>query len=150
MVEDALNRIAVRFALVIVAALLAVSGGAFLLLAIFLGLADELDETAAAFLTGAIAVLGAVAIILALRFGQIGGAGKKPRPSVRKAGLSDAEATAMAGAMGAELGTWIKANSRTAVIGAFLAGIVLGASPQARTGLWDLIKTATGGRKPRG
>lgn len=148
MMEAAFNRLAVRFALIVVAALLGLCGTGFLLVAIYLGIAEELGRPLAAFLTGVIALLGSGAVVLALRFGRVGEAGKKARMAAVKSEPTDSEVTAMASAMGAELGTWIKGNSRTAVVGAFLAGTVLGASPQARAGLRDLVKTVARGRNP--
>ena len=146
MLKAALEGFATRIALVMIAALLALAGAGFLLAALYLALTQIAGPPLAALLAGVIALVAAAIPVLVLRFrGRRGGETAPPSSGQgRESGAS--EPAAMASALGAELGLWVDRNSRTAVAGALLAGVFLGASPKARSELRKLLKTAGGGR----
>jgi Kef-type K+ transport system membrane component KefB len=141
MLKAALDKFALRIALVMIAILLAVFGVAFLLVSLHLWLSETWSLPAAAGLTGAIALLAAAVPLLVVRLMDRGSIDQTIHSSARPPESQPAEAAAMASALGAELGSWVADNSRTAVIGAFLTGALLGASPKARSELRKFIET---------
>ena len=146
MLKAALESFATRLALVMIAALLALAGAGFLLASLYLALTEIASPPAAALLTGVIALVAAAIPILVLRFrGRRGGAAA-PSSSAQGRERDASDPTAMANALGAELSAWVDRNSRTAVAGALLAGVLFGASPKARSELRKLLKTVGDGR----
>jgi hypothetical protein len=149
MLKSALDSLAIRVGLVIIVSFLAVAGAGFLLASVHLWLAEIWDHPAAAFSTGVIALVAA-AIPLVVFWVRGRGSAKPPADSGADLRATESsEAAAMAGALGLDLGSWIKANSRTAVAGALLLGVLFGASPRARSEVRKFIATAGTGRHPR-
>jgi len=148
MLKAALNRLAARAALLVVVTLLGLAGAGFLLASLYLRLAEVTNPPLAAFLAGVIA-LTAAAIVAGIFW--LGGRADRKRttsPAQGEQRATSSEAATLAGAMGAEMGSWVAKNSRTAVFGALLTGIVLGASPKARSEARRLIETIASGWKP--
>jgi divalent metal cation (Fe/Co/Zn/Cd) transporter len=146
MLKAALEGFATRIALVMIAALLALAGAGFLLAALYLALTEIASPPLAALLAGVIALVAAAIPVLVLRFRGRRGRQAAPSASGQERERDASEPAAMASALGAELGLWVDRNSRTAVAGALLAGVFLGASPKARSELRKLLKTAGAGR----
>lgn len=146
MLKAALDRLAARIAFIMIAALLGLAGAGFLLASFFLWLAEILSPPAAAFLTGVITLVAAAVPTLFFWFqGHSERSGAiSSRRQWRETESSDA--AAMASALGAELGSWVESNSRTAVLGALLTGVLLGASPRARAELRKFLETVGGKR----
>jgi len=148
-VKAALNRLAFRLALIMIGTLFGLIGAGFLCASVFLRLTEIWGLPVAAFLTGAMALVGSAIVVLIL---WVQGRSDIKGERRSNAGGSEAnapEALTMAGTLGAELGSWVKANSRTAVVCALLTGVLFGASPTARAALYGFIKTAGAGREPR-
>jgi len=146
MLKAALESFATRLALVMIAALLALAGAGFLLASLYLALTEIASPPAAALLTGVIALVAAAIPILVLRFRGRRGGEAAPSYSAQGRERDASDPTAMANALGAELSAWVDRNSRTAVAGALLAGVLFGASPKARSELRKLLKTVGDGR----
>jgi hypothetical protein len=148
-VKAALNLLAFRLALIIIGTLFGLIGALFLLASVFLRLTEIWGLPVAAFLTGVMALVGSAIVILIL---WVQGRSDIKGDSRSNAGGSEANAAetlTMAGTLGAELGSWVKANSRTAVVCALLTGVLFGASPRARAALHSFIKSAGANREPR-
>jgi len=151
MLKATLDRLAARIALVMTVALLGLAGTGFLLASLYLWLAETSTLPLAAFLTGVIALIAAAIPVVANRL--------RGRPDRKRTISSDdgeqmatkpPDAALLAGAIGAEMGSWVAKNSRAAAVGALLTGIVFGASPRARSELRSLIETIASGWKSPG
>lgn len=149
MVKAALNRLAFRFTLITIGTLFGLIGAGFLLASVFLRLAEIWGLPVAAFFTGAMALVGSAIVVLVLWVQGRSDVKGESRSSAARQEANAPEASAMAGALGAELGSWVAANSRAAVVCALLTGVLFGASPRARASLHSFIKTAGANRKPK-
>lgn len=119
------------------AVLTALLGLGYCSAAAFLLLAPHTGNALGALLTG----LGTLAIVLipllaiSLRF-------KRDRP--KKSGSVPVQALLDTLLGDDDLEQWIKTNSKTAVVAALAAGVLSGASPEARQGLMRLLEEFTG------
>lgn len=150
MLKVVLDGVVVRVALAMILALLAIAGVGFLLASLYLWCATMTSAPVAASIAGTVA-LGVAASPLLFLWAQHRTARDRSAPSgLEQQKTESAEAAAMASALGVELGARVANNPRTFVIGALMAGVLLGASPTARTGLRSLVESLGARREPFG
>jgi hypothetical protein len=150
MFKAILDGVVARVALAMILASLAIAGVGFLLAALYLWCATLTSLPVAALVTGAVALAVAASPLLALWAQREPAHGRPAAPAQEGQRTESTEAAAMASALGAELGTLVANNPRTAVAGALLMGVVFGASPSARSGLRSLVESLGARRDPPG
>ena len=142
---DKIAQLLTALAVLCLAAVVFLGGLGFLSAAAYSALAETLQPAAAA------AIVGAGCLVLAILLLQVARAVTRPKARPAPA-ASDSAAPAgapkgTAGAefeeaarLGAAVAPLIKRNWKTATLGAFATGLVLGVSPRARRALSDLIR----------
>ncbi len=130
-------RIAALLAAGICALAMVLIGAVFLALSLHLWLAERIGAPLAALGTGAAAILAAFAIILVARLAT-------SRTPPAREGMKEEE---LSGALGKllvnSLSSAVKRHGPAAAISALLAGFAVGASPDLRKTLLDLLKQWT-------
>lgn len=131
------GRIAVLLAAGVCALAVVLIGAVFFALSLHLWLAERIGAPLAALGTGAAAILAAFAIILVARLAT------SRTPPARKVASEDELSGALGKLFVNSFSTTLKRHGPAAAISALLAGFAVGASPDLRKTLLDLLKQWT-------
>lgn len=138
-----MSSLAARFAATVAALLLAAVAAllalGFLGLGLYLSLGELMPAREAAFATAVAALLLAATILLLGRAAAALAARRRRARSVGQGSIARRLAALLGDALGGEFSALAAAHPETTVAGSFLSGFAIGASPEMRRALRDLV-----------